>query len=337
MTINIFHRLKEGPWGGGHQFLKALKKELVRLGCYQENSELADVVLLNSFEDTSSLFRFKRKYSSKIFIHRVDGPIFLVRGRDKILDKKVFRINQAVADGTVFQSKWCLDKSKDLGMPKNEFETVIYNAPDRNIFNRSDKKTLDRKRKIKLVAVSWSDNWKKGFEYYQFLDDNLNFSRWEFVFVGRSPVKFKNIKIVSPLPPEKLAALLKEQDIYVTASQNEPCSNALIEALACGLPSLVLESGGHPELIGKGGVLLKNKEEMVKGLEKIVQNYKTYADNSPIFSIEKVAQEYLDFGLSIAAAVKSGNYLPKKPSWLESLNLSVIKIKELFGRVLKKI
>jgi len=87
--------------------------------------------------------------------------------------------------------------------------------------------------KVKLIASSWSNNWRKGFDIYRFLDENLDFSKYEMTFVGNSPVKFKNIKQIPPVESRDLAELLRTHHIYITASQNDPCSNSLIEALSC--------------------------------------------------------------------------------------------------------
>ena len=50
-------------------------------------------------------------------------------------------------------------------------------------------------------------------------------------------------------------------------SQDDPCSNSLIEALHCGLPAIVLNSGGHPEIIGNAGVKFKNRKEIIEAIE----------------------------------------------------------------------
>ena len=157
-----------------------------------------------------------------------------MRGKDKILDKIILRFNQLIADGIIFQSNWCKEQNKKLFGISSKYETVIYNAPDNEIFNREGKKEFNPDRKIKLIATSWSSNWRKGFGIYKFLDENLDFSKYEMTFVGNSPIEFKNIRWLKPVPSEKLARILKEHDIYITASQNDPCSNALIEALSCG-------------------------------------------------------------------------------------------------------
>lgn len=52
---------------------------------------------------------------------------------------------------------------------------------------------------------------------------------------------------------------LRDADLFVLPSTNEPCSVALIEALAAGVPALVSASGGNVDLVrdGETGCLFK--------------------------------------------------------------------------------
>jgi glycosyltransferase involved in cell wall biosynthesis len=240
----------------------------------------------------SRILKLKHKNPEKVFIHRIDGPIFFIRARNKDMDKLIFDVSDKIADFAVFQSKWSFEKCRELGFGSEKY-TIIYNAPDKSIFNSEDRVEFSQDRKIRLIATSWSENINKGFNTYKFLDENLDFKKFEFVFLGNSPLKFKNIKHIPPVNSRRLAQELKNSDIFITASQNDPCSNSLIEALSCGLPALVLASGGHPELIGYGGEVFKNNEEVFEKLEKIVANYDDYQKNIPAFDIERTAEEYL--------------------------------------------
>ena len=335
MKINILFEIKEGPWGGGNQFLKSLKKKLVFRGVYEDDIEKTDVVLFNSFQDMDKVVSLKKKYQEKIFVHRVDGPISMVRGRDRIIDTIIFKLNDAVADTTIFQSKWSKIKSEELGIKPNRFETIIYNAPDESIFF---KKTNGLNiGKIKLVASSWSDNMKKGFAYYQFLDETLDFQKYEMTFIGRSPIKFKNIKMTGPLSSTEVAKVYRESDIYITATKDEPCSNALIEAISSGLPAVYLNSGGNSELVSKGGEAFENKEEIQGKIIKIINNYDNYVKDLPIFEMNKTAGYYADFFKKVLGEKESGKYVPKKITLGKVAKIYILVFIWKFGAIFSKI
>ena len=310
--IHILFKIKDGPWGGGNQFLKALRDEFKKTGIYEDDPGKSDLILFNSHQDLREALNLKFKYPEKKFIHRIDGPIFLIRGRDFVIDKIIFYFSNKIADFSIFQSTWSLRKCKELGFKSNfDSEAVIHNAPDNTIFNKKGKKEFNSKEKIRLIATSWSQNWNKGFDVYRYLDNNLDFNKYEFIFIGNSPINFKNAKHIKPLPSKELSEELKKSDIFITASKKDPCSNSLIEALSCGLPAVAYNDGGHPELIQSGGEIFNKKEEIIDKIERIVNNYSVYEKNIPTYQIQDIAQQYADISKKNIQVKKIGfwNYI----------------------------
>ncbi len=297
MKINILYQFRDGPWGGGNQFLKGLKKKFVERGVYEESPTSADVILFNSYPFANEyLFNklFKLKKGGKIVIQRVDGPIYFVRGKDIQIDNIIYYFNKYFADGTIFQSEWSRKKSFDMGMRKNKFEAIIMNAPDEDTFPPKTTGKLNAS-KFKLIATSWSSNIKKGFNIYKLLDKNLDFNKYQMTFVGNSPIKFNNINYIPPLDSKGISSILKDHDIYITASIDDPCSNSLIEALHCGLPVVVLQSGGHPEIIGKSGEIFNGKDDVLNAIDKVASNIENYRKDIIVPDIEQIADLYYEF------------------------------------------
>lgn len=324
MKINILYNFKPGPYGGGNQFLKALRREFVKMNVYLANPGKADAILVNSHHFLGDAIRHKSL--GKVFIHRIDGPVFDVRGKDKITDKFIFRFNDFFSDGTIFQSNWSRQKCYARGLRKLRYETVIINAPDSDMFNTKGKREFQTNRRIKLISNSWSSNWRKGFDIYKFLDENLDFSKYEMTFVGSSPIKFANIKYIKPLPPDKLADLLKRSDIFVIGSQNDPCSNSLIEALHCGLPAVARNSGGHPEIVGKSGELFDTSDDVISSIGKIVANYEKYRSLIVLPTIEEIARRYYEFVKMIYNEKENRKYKPKKVTLRKKIQFSRLQL-----------
>lgn len=338
VKIHILFPFQEGPkGGGGNQFLKALKDRFLAAGIYEQTPEKADVILFNSHHELRRVFRLKKKFPEKVFVHRIDGPIQLYRGKDKAVDNFIFTTNKLLADGVIFQSNWSREENRKLYRHFAKYEAVIFNAPDQNIFNKSVKKEFNPKAKIKLIAASWSANLKKGFEIYKYLDEHLDFRKYEMTFVGNSAVVFKNIKLEKPVPSKELALIFKQHDIYVTASQSDPCSNSLIEALSCGLPAVALDDGGHPELIQKGGEIFAGKEDILQKIEKVAGNYSYYQSRLPYFSIQNISQRYLDFCQKIFEDAKNGYYLPRQVGVTAAFSFFVSSCAIFLNRVIDKI
>lgn len=292
--LSIFHEFEPPPAGGGHQFLRAFTQQAEAHGLRIENNMISRTTracLFNSFNFDEKRLLLTRR-DSVLYVHRVDGPIDVYRGWNGGVDHSIHAVNKQIAEKSIFQSRYSLEKHLELGM---EFRNpiVIMNAADPKIFNSQGKVPFSRDRKIRLIAASWSSNINKGASLYQWLDDNLDWNRFEFTFVGQSPVQFKNIKITPPVDSYKLAALLREHDIYVTASKNDPCSNSLIEALTCGLPAVYLQSGGHPEIVQQAGTGFEVVEQIPGLLDQVVSKYEAYQSQISTPSIQKVSEEYL--------------------------------------------
>lgn len=323
MKIHILYQFSEGPWGGGNQFLKALRSYFRKTGVYSESPAEAEVILFNSHQSIEEVCRVKGENPSKILIHRIDGPISYIRGKDKLVDEIIFQSNSILADGTIFQSSWSRENNYEMGMREPRYETIIMNAPDPTIFTPEDKKPFG-KDKIKLITTSWSSNTLKGFDIYKFLDEHLDFSKYEMTFVGNSPIEFKNIKMIKPVPSQRVAELLREHDIFIIASRNDPCSNSLIEALNCGLPVVAMNDGGHPEIVRQAGQLFQDINGIMDAIGEITRNYKHYQASIDLPTFDEVAGKYYEFAQSVYEDYLNGNYYPKK---ITSLGIVTIKTK----------
>ncbi|WP_204106182.1 MULTISPECIES: glycosyltransferase [Spirulina sp. CCY15215] len=292
--ISFFHEFVPPPTGGGHQFMRALWGELESQGLQLENNTISRTTracLYNSFNFDFEQLKQARKSSCKM-VHRVDGPIQTYRGWDNGTDRRIWQINQELANTTIFQSQYSLNQHLELGLEFRDSH-VIMNAANPYIFHPRERKFFDRNRKIRLLSSSWSDNQNKGFDVYQWLDKHLDWQKFDYTFVGRSPIEFKHIQLVPPVNSEQLAKLLRQHDIYISASQNDPCSNSLIEALSCGLPALYLQSGGHPEIVGEAGFGFSDREDIPSLLDRLVSEYEERQAQISLPSLEEVGKSYL--------------------------------------------
>lgn len=337
IKIHILKELFDRPFGGGNQFLKALKKSLITKGIYEEIPEKADVYLFNSHQNIKKLLRLKLKHQNKLIIHRIDGPLYDVRGQNLEIDYEIYELNNLIADGTVFQSEWSKRKNCLLNFKKTTLQMVIMNASDGEIFfpNLEKRFNLEKKEKIRLVASSWSPNYNKGFDLYKFLDENLDFNHYSMKFIGNSPILFKNIEMIKPVKSNDLANILRESDIYITGSKNDPCSNSLIEALSCGLPCVALNDGGHPEIIKEGGETFNTFDDCLKKILLVENNYEHYKNNIQIPNIESISDLYIKFLQKILSLRSSKKYKGKR---LRKIDYYKFRLKyNLFGNGMKQI
>ena len=115
--LALFHEFAPPPSGGGHQFLRALARELERRGLAVEQQRISDgtpACLFNSFNfDFERLRRFAARGAR--MVHRVDGPIGVYRGFDDGTDVRIAEINAELASATILQSRYSLQKHLRAG------------------------------------------------------------------------------------------------------------------------------------------------------------------------------------------------------------------------------
>lgn len=294
MDICIWFQHK-GLAGGSNSFLRALGRELERLGhrVVHHPSSSCDVILVNSFSlgaagylRPSQLYElrmtgratflgpwwpFKFKWMARkcpALVHRVDGVVQLYGRDDPKADRYQFE-NNRLTDFTIFQSLFCQRSFADYGVRPQAWR-VIYNGVDQEIFYpRDDAQGVDRSR-LRILAVSWSSNIMKGFDTLSRLSE---LPEVEVRFVGNwCPIVPKGkVMLLGVLPPQGVAQVMRESDVFVHAAHNDPCPNVVVEALSCGLPILYRPTGGTPELAGEYGVPIG--DDLSECVEQIRHRY----------------------------------------------------------------
>lgn len=84
----------------------------------------------------------------------------------------------------------------------------------------------------------------------------------------------ENIRFLGP--SEDVQSLLKISDVYCVASRSEGFSNALLEAMACGLPCVATRVGGNPEAVveNQSGFLVESEDpgELADRISRLLRN-----------------------------------------------------------------
>ena len=301
--------------GGANSFLSSLRKHLKGQGIHFTNQidDKFDLIFLNALTNGLNLKQLRQlRQTGKPIIHRKVG--YRVSGTDKmrsVTDGIVYGDGLQIAfspyiDHTIFQSEYSRDVFLSQGF-YGDF-SVIHNGVDKSIFNdrvnqtgvfgdKSHNQTTlwDETQPLVLGALTWSKDLNKGFEDYLKFDEALtNCSNVEIRFLGRKPhnIKFKNINVYRPRYKKGVAKFLKRCNGFIQMARFETCSNALIEAISCGLPIIYVDSGSSRELVEGCGVEFNGNAE--SSIKNFIRHYNSLATNArgKDFSIESVGQKY---------------------------------------------
>jgi glycosyltransferase involved in cell wall biosynthesis len=199
-----------------------------------------------------------------------------------------------VSDGAIFQSKWSKKNHESLYGETKIPCTVIHNAANHRFFSPPD--ISAPKNKIKIIGSSWSHQKNKGGDYYDFLEENLDFDRFEMCFAGKTFSKYSKIKSLGILDQKQLGEELKKNHIYFFPSLYEACSNALLEGIASGLVPIVRAGSSNMELVPDSRLYFETHQQALDRLNNIDLNH-NYQFLNPHFNA--VAKQYVDFAQSI--------------------------------------
>ncbi len=73
------------------------------------------------------------------------------------------------------------------------------------------------------------------------------------------------VDVVGPYTQEEAPGIYRRADAFVMTKHNDPCPNTVIEAMACGLPVVYVNSGGVPELVGtEAGVAVESEDNWLE-------------------------------------------------------------------------
>ena len=309
MKISFGSEIVTGPWGGGNLFLINLKNYLTSNGhqvVFGLDDKDVDIILFTdprtgrgstSLISSKDVKKYKRHINKNVKVVQRINECDERKNTKKI--NKLYLKSSEVADHVVFVSEWLRKIYLDLGMEK-EKTSVIMSGSDTLIFNPIGVTKKPVNRKFKVLTHHWSSNWMKGFELYLQLDKKLSEptlrNKIEFTYIGNVDKKyeFSNTNILQPLSGLELAEEIKNHDIYITGSLNEPSGNHHIEAALCGLPILYFNSGGIPEYCQDYGleIDIENFEEKILYMIDYYDIFKNKMKNYP-FKSEKMSSNYL--------------------------------------------
>ncbi|MCL5030331.1 MAG: glycosyltransferase [Bacteroidetes bacterium] len=209
----------------------------------------------------------------------------------------------------VTPSKWLYNLA--IQSPVFEGKEIIHipNGINLDIFYPRDKLAIRKELNIPInskVLIFGAEkvsngNYKGGsglINILKILDSKLD-EKIQLIIFGKSELKqqleSKNFKINETgyiYDEELLAKYLSAADIFIYPTKADNLPNALIEATACGTPSITYDVGGCKEIIEDevNGFLIPAFDEKLF-VDKIFDNLKNDSINKDIISCRKIAEE----------------------------------------------
>ena len=246
---------------------------------------------------------------------RYNKPSFFAYGessfeivRNSFSDEQVRRRLKSIS-GVIAVSSKNRDELLERGVIDSRKIRVFPNAIDNGVFRLIDKDTVRKKlgidRKDFVVAFVGHFINRKGSKR---LSDALGrFDDIKSIFIGKGPEEpvCNNIVFKGRLPHEQIAEYLNAADVFVLPTLAEGCCNAIVEAMACGLPIISSNLPFNDDILDESNSIRidpKNVDEIANAISKLRDNkeMRESMSNSSLslasaLTIDKRAEKILSF------------------------------------------
>ncbi len=231
-----------------------------------------------------------------------DIPAFVACGESEIdysslTDKIKFKEN---VSGVICVSSKSKNECVNLGLCQESICGVFPNAINDKLFSSFDRDLCRKKLGISndkfVVCFVGSFNERKGpLRVSAALD---RFSDVYSIFIGNGSEKpnCKNIIFIGALDHNKIPEYLCAADVFVLPTLNEGCCNAIIEAMACGLPIISSNKEFNYDILDNSNSILIDPLD-IDALENAIKELKSNTirrEQMGIASLTKASELKID-------------------------------------------
>ncbi len=196
-------------------------------------------------------------------------PLFVASGESEI----EFRRNDNTKEfcdyvsGVICVSTKNKDESVSLGLIEKEKCIVLPNSIDNRLFKKLDKKACRKELNLpedKFIAifVGWFSE-RKGPGRVSEAIDNLPEDEIYSIFIGKPthPKEMpscKRILFQNAVPHNIIPTYLNAADVFILPTLHEGCCNAIVEAMACGLPIISSSLPFNQDVLNESNSIMVN-------------------------------------------------------------------------------
>lgn len=237
----------------------------------------------------------------------------------------VFRRIWENADAIVANSRGL--KNRALKFLPSVLIEVIPNGVDLNFFRPAENKPRDAKIKLLTVGrLSVTKRVEMLIDAVRILHDTGFNAHLTVVGGGALQNRLKSlittaklddrIELTGRIEQEKMPQIYRQSDIFVSATLQEGMSNAMLEAMACGLPIVTTPCEGIEELIGDNGIVVgqTSAQAIADAVKSIVDNEQLYNKmctqaraRAEQFNWKNVADQYLQMYFNVKRRYNLGD------------------------------
>ncbi len=312
-----------------HKFSQGAQARGVEVTSDPADLPYAAVLVIGGTRDLRALYGIKRRGIRVVqrldginWIHRV-RPISLKHSlRAEYGNRLLALIRRYAADRIVYQSEfsrwWWNERFGGLARPA----WVVYNGVDLERYAPAGRPPAQGPYRLLVVEASMGGGYESGLENAIRLGELLAAGGrlMEVMVVGEVSAALKQEWTARSRVPIRWAGLVKREEIpaldrsahlLFSADVHPACPNAVIEALACGLPVVSFDTGSLAELVtpdagfiapyGSDSWKLEPPDAaaLAAGAETVLKDWPAFSAGArrraeAAFGLENMVEKYLD-------------------------------------------
>lgn len=237
-----------------------------------------DVVYGHFWTSAYQGFHYAKKHQKPLFVATGESVIDFVSDNE---DKRAFC---DYVSGVICVSTKNQEESLQKGLTTTDKCVIIPNAIDSTLFRKLDKEECRKSLGLPLDAfilafVGWFVERKGANRVSDAIDSIKDGETVYSVFVGdgNTEPSCDNILFKGRLPHDKIPEYLNASDIFVLPTLQEGCCNAVIEAMACGLPIVSSNLPFNWDVLNDTNSIMivpSNVDEIAKAIRELRDNKK---------------------------------------------------------------
>lgn len=314
IPFNLFNNI-----GGPATFMGNLKAELDNKGFKYQSKPLFAKSIFFPISVSLKHIKIVKLFGGKI-IQRLDGVYYPEKNGQQYAQKNnsMQNIYQNYADYVIFQSQYSKNAVFQMFGEKPEGSySIIFNGVNTDIFKPVDSKKIHNK-----ISFITTGSFRGGdmldpilYALDKLYETNKSI---EFKIIGPLNVVNKDevlskayVKNMICTNQYDLAKQLNKSDIFLFTQLNPACSNSVLEAIACGLPVVGMNTGSMAELCHFNSELLAyvsddvfkkyanyNNDLLLEKIKLVVKNFDKFKQislkHSKDYCMSECAKKYIE-------------------------------------------